>query len=1062
MKLKLNGLLALFVLLIAQLTFAQDKTVSGVVTDQSGLPIPGVNVLAKGSKTGTQTDFDGKFKVNATAGQTLVFSFTGMKTIEASAANGMKVKMADDAVQLEGLVVTALGVKKSEKAIGYAAQSIKGSSITEARESNLVNALSGKIAGVQITNSSGAVGASSRIVLRGASSITGNNQALFVVDGVPFDNSSGGSGLRGIAAAANAGSSGGRDLPNGVASLNPDDIESITVLKGPNAAALYGIRAAQGVVIITTKKGKEGNKNLGITFNSNLTFSNPLVLPDYQNSYGQSGTQGSDYFQYTDGSAGITADGTDESWGLPLDRGLSFVQWDSFKVGGAPLPWISHPNNVKDFYDTGVDVSNSLSLSSGNENGSFRFSLGNSNQKGMIPFTDFKKFNVSGNGTLKLGKNVTGSLTVNYFNDKSDNLPTVGYTGENVVQQFIWSARNVNFTDLKDWRNLPLATGGAAKGTPINWNTQFQNNPYWVLENNVNTYNRDRINGKTNISYNFAKNLTVSGGISIDHYSQVETTRQAFGSAQNQFGAGTAPNGSYTNLTKRYSEINSDFLFNYTTKLTQNIGLTMNFGGNQMKRVRTFIYGRASELELPNLYSLSNLKTGVTAGYLNDYNEQRINSIYGFGQLSYKTWFFLDFTGRNDWASVLPKSSNSFFYPSVTASLVLSDIFDTKNFGIDLLKLRGGWSKVGSTGALTAYNLNDTFTLTPGTYGNLGTVPATEFNNQLKPESVTGTEIGLDLNAFKNRLRFAASYYVQKNRDLLLPVDPSSASGFLASWQNAADMDNKGIELQLGATLIKTKDFSFDVDLNYAKNENTVVSLGGLDSYELGSQWGISLQARPGQPYGSLVGRDFERDTNGNVIMENGLPKIDATQKVIGNITPDFTGGANFTFKYKNIDLTTLIDAKIGGDIHSMSYAWGRYAGTLRETLIGREGGLVGNGVMSDGSGGYVANNVVVSAKAFNQTAYGNDVESSAIFDASYVKLRQISIGYSFSKKLLQGSSLDGLKLSLVARNIAILYKEAPHIDPESAFSSANGEQGQEFGQLPSARTIGFNLNVKF
>lgn len=1036
---------------------------TGTVTDQGGLPIPGVNVLVKGTSNGTQTDFDGKFKLSAKEGQKLVFSFLGMKTQEVSASSSMKVKMTDGSVELEGVVVTALGIKKSEKAIGYAAQSIKGSSLTEARESNLVNALSGKIAGVQITNSSGAVGASSRIVLRGASSITGNNQALFVVDGVPFDNSSGGSGLRGIAAAANAGSGGGRDLPNGVASINPDDIESITVLKGPNAAALYGIRAAQGVVIITTKKGKEGKNNLGITFNSNITFSNPLLLPSFQNSYGQSGDPSNgDFFQFTDGSAGTTADGTDESWGLPLDRGLSFVQWDSFKYGGAASPWVSHPNNVKDFYDTGIDQTNSLSLSGGSENGSFRFSVGNTDQKGMIPFTEFKKFNVSGNGSLKLGKNVTGNMSVNYFNDKSDNLPTVGYTGENVVQQFIWSARNVNFTDLRDWRNLPLATAGAAAGTPLNWNTQFQNNPYWVLENNVNTYNRDRVNGKVNLSYNFAKGLTISGNVALDHYSQIETTQQAFGSAQNQFGAGTAPNGSYTNLSKRYSEINADFLLNYTTNISENIGFNINLGGNQMKRIRTFIYGRASELELPNLYNLSNLKTGVTALYLNDYNEQRINSVYGFGQLSYKTWFFLDFTARNDWASVLPKANNSFFYPSVTGSLVLSDIFDTKKFGVDLLKLRGGWSKVGSTGALTSYNLNDTFLLTPGTYGNLGTVPGTEFNNSLKPESVTGTEVGLDLNAFKNRLRFAATYYVQKSRDLLLPVDPSSASGFLASWQNAADMDNKGIELQLGITLLKAKDFSFDVDLNYAKNENLVVGLGGLDSYELGSQWGISLQARPGQPYGSLVGRDFERDSNGNVIMENGLPKIDATQKIIGNITPDFTGGANFTMKYKNLDLSTLIDAKIGGDIHSMSYAWGRYAGTLEETLLGREGGIVGNGVMSNGAGGYVANNVVVSAKAFNQATYGNDVESSAIFDASYVKLRQVSIGYSFSKKLLQGSSIDGLKISVVARNLAILYKEAPHIDPESAFSSANGEQGQEFGQLPSARTIGFNVNLKF
>jgi TonB-linked SusC/RagA family outer membrane protein len=423
MKLKLKGILALFLLLIAQLTIAQDKTISGTVTDGAGVPVPGVNVLVKGSKSGTQTDVDGKFKVNATAGQTLVFSFTGMKTMEVSASNGMKVKMADSSQVLGEVVVTALGVKKSEKAIGYAAQAIKGNSLTEARESNLVNALSGKIAGVQVTNSSGAVGASSRLVLRGASSITGNNEALFVVDGVPFDNSSSNDrGYDNLRTSA-AGSGGGRDLPNGIASINPDDIESITVLKGPNAAALYGLRASNGVVIITTKSGKKGLSKGNVSYNSNITFSKPLVLPNYQNSYGQGST--SDYFEFVGGDSSGYNDGVDESWGAPLDRGLSFVQWDSFKVGGAPLPWISHPNNVKDFYDTGVSLSNSISISGGGEDANMRLSIGNNDEKGMIPFTDFKKFNVGLNGNMKLSEKLTAGISLNYFNDKRKRSTTI-------------------------------------------------------------------------------------------------------------------------------------------------------------------------------------------------------------------------------------------------------------------------------------------------------------------------------------------------------------------------------------------------------------------------------------------------------------------------------------------------------------------------------------------------------------------------------------------------------------------------------------------------------------
>jgi TonB-linked SusC/RagA family outer membrane protein len=1055
MKLKLKGILALFLLLIAQLTIAQDKTISGTVTDGAGVPVPGVNVLVKGSKSGTQTDVDGKFKVNATAGQTLVFSFTGMKTMEVSASNGMKVKMADSSQVLGEVVVTALGVKKSEKAIGYAAQAIKGNSLTEARESNLVNALSGKIAGVQVTNSSGAVGASSRLVLRGASSITGNNEALFVVDGVPFDNSSSNDrGYDNLRTSA-AGSGGGRDLPNGIASINPDDIESITVLKGPNAAALYGLRASNGVVIITTKSGKKGLSKGNVSYNSNITFSKPLVLPNYQNSYGQGST--SDYFEFVGGDSSGYNDGVDESWGAPLDRGLSFVQWDSFKVGGAPLPWISHPNNVKDFYDTGVSLSNSISISGGGEDANMRLSIGNNDEKGMIPFTDFKKFNVGLNGNMKLSEKLTAGISLNYFNDKSNNLPTVGYNNENVVQQFIWSARNVNFKDLRDWRNLPLASASSpAAGTPVNWNTNYQNNPYWTLETNRNTYDRDRITGSTNLGYKFTSNFSTTGKISIDHFSQLTTGRQAFGS-------NSAANGSYGENSLRYSEINAESILSYKNKITNDISFGLNFGGNTLKRIRTQKWGFASALELPEVYNLSNLKSGATAISGNNYNELRINSIFGFGQVSYKDYLFIDFSGRNDWASVFAKENDSFFYPAVSGSLVLSELLNTKTSKVNYIKLRGGWSKVGGIGALGAYNINTSYGLAVNGFGTQGNLPGTQFNPNIKPESVTGTEIGIDVNAFNNRIRFSGTYYTKISTDLIVNVPVSAASGYLQSWENIARMENKGIELQLGFTPVKSKDFSFDIDLNFAKNDNKVDDLGGvIKTINLGGQWGVTLEAIEGESYGSLVGRGFQKDTNGNVIFVNGIAQIETDKKILGNITPDWTGGANFSFKYKQFDFNTLIDAKIGGDLHSMSYSWGRYAGTLEETLIGRETGVVGNGVMSDGNGGYVTNNVVVPAKTFNQTAYGNTIEESAIFDASYIKLRQMSLGYSLPKKWLNNSPIDEIKFSVVARNLAILYRNTPHIDPETGFSSANGEQGQEFGQLPSARSYGFNLNVKF
>ncbi len=1045
MKLKFNGFLVLLVVLVAQITFAQERVVSGVVSDNAGLPLPGVSVLVKGTKSGTQTDFDGKYSIKASSSQVLIFSYVGMKTQEVTASSAtVNVKLASTAVELEGVVVTALGIKKSEKAIGYAAQSVKGASLTEARETNLVNALSGKIAGVQVTNSSGAVGASSRIVLRGNSSITGNNQALFVVDGVPFDNTS----------YSNADDTGGRDLPNGVASINPDDVESITVLKGPNAAALYGLRASNGVIIITTKSGKKGKGLSVASFNSNTTFTDPLILPKYQNSYGQGAT--SDYYEFVDGAGGGYNDGVDESWGPALDKGLSFVQWDSYKVGGAPLPWISHKDNVKDFYETGYSQSNNLSLSAGSDDANFRMSIGNSDEKGMLYNTDFKKFNVSLNGNIKLGEKLTGGITMNYFNDKSNNLPTGGYDNENAAQQFIWSARNVQFTDLKDWKNLPLApVGTPAEGTPLNWNTNFQNNPYWVLDTNTNTYDRDRVTGAAFVGYQVTNSISANGKISLDQYSQLTTSRQALGS-------NSAVDGSYGENSLRYSEINAEFILSYKKQFTEDINFSINFGGNNMKRIVTQNFGSISGLELPNFYNLSNIKSGTTPIFGNNYNEVRIGSLLGFGEVSYKDYLYINFSGRNDWASVLPTQNNSFFYPAVSGSLVLSELLDTKDSSVNYIKLRGGWSKVGGTGALGAYNLNSTYDLANNGWGNQASTPATQYNPNLKPESVIGVEVGIDLNAFKNRLRFSGTYYTKTSSDLLVPIQVSSSTGFTNVWDNIAEMENKGFELQLGVTALKTKDFAFDIDLNFAKNDNKVTSLGELDTYILGGQWGLTLEARPGHQYGDLVGRGFERDANGSVIYENGLPKIESTTKVLGNITPDWTGGANFTFKYKDFDFSTLIDAKIGGDVHSMTYAWGRYAGTLEESLIGRETGLVGNGVMSDGAGGYIPNNVVVSAKSFNQTAYGNTVEESAIFDASYVKLRQMAIGYSIPKKLLQNTPIQDFKFSIVARNLAILYKKAPHIDPETGFSSTNGNQGQEFGQIPSARSYGFNINVQF
>ncbi len=1041
MKTKFNGFLTLLLALVVQITFAQEKTVTGNVADASG-PLPGVTVLIKGANVGTQTDFDGNFSMKANIGDVLQFSFMGMQTVEKTvgAASTINVSMKEDAEALEEVVVTGFGRKVEKRSATFAVQQVGGDEMTAARETNIVNSLSGKIAGVQITNSSGAVGSSSRVVLRGAASITGNNQPLYVVNGVPLESGNYG----------NSGSGGGADLPNGISDINADDIESISVLKGPAAAALYGVRAANGVIQIKTKTGKKG-QGLGITFNSTMSVEDPLMLPDFQNSYGQGSNPY--FFEWVDGSTGSGS--VDESWGPPLDVGLEFVQWNSYTVGGAPLPWVSKPNNIKDFYDTGVTLNNSISFTGGAENIGYRLSVGSMDQTGMVPNTDLRRFSVSGSSTYTMSDKFTTSIDVNYARSKSDNFVTQGYNNENPVQQMIWSGRNVDFAALKDWRNLPLApVGTAAEGTPLNWNTVFQNNPYWVLDTNTRAYAKDRIVGNIALNYAINDRFNISGKVGTNFWSSRQNFRQAFGS-------NNAPNGYYDETNRTYIENNSEVIVSYNTKFTEDLAFELSAGGNSMYRKSELAYTAVPQLQLPGLYNVSNLAAGSSWVVSNSFSEQKINSLFGFGKFSYKNYLFLEFSARNDWSSLLPKDDNNFFYPSVTASAVITDMLQAKSDILSFLKVRGGWSEVGGIGALNPYQLVPTYALSSETWGgnSVAFLPSTLNNPTIKSESTVGTEFGLDVRMFNDKLRFNATYYDQTSSDLVVPVQVTAASGYTGAVQNVGEMNNKGFEVQLGATVVEKGDFKFDIDLNFAKNTNEVVSLGGLDALVLGGQWSMTLEAREGHAYGDIVGSYFVRE-GGEIVFENGLPKISTGTKVLGNITPDWTGGANFTFSYKNFSLNTLVDAKIGGDIYTMTTAWGRYAGVLEETILGRETGIVGDGVMLSG-GVYVPNNVVRTAEDYNKRAYSNSIVESSVFDASYVKLRQVMLSYKLPKKLIEKTLFTDINFSLVGRNLLILHKNAPHIDPESSFSDDNGNQGQEFGQLPSARSIGFNLQLK-
>lgn len=1050
----MKKVLLLFVLvtMCALQAIAQSRTVTGTVTDKgSGEPLVGASVVIQGTTVGVTTDFDGKYTIIVSdKSKLLEFSSVSYKkqTIAIDGnTNVINVQLEEDRLLLDQVVVTALGIPKAQKSVGYATQEVDGSSLIKAREANIVNSLNGRIAGVQITNSSGSVGSSTRIVLRGASSITGSTDPLFVVDGVPIDNGNYGT----------AGDGGGFDLPNGVADLNPDDIASITTLKGPNAAALYGLRAANGVVVITTKKGKAGSKGLGVSFNSSTTFERPLVLPDFQNSYGQGPDP--NFFYWVNGQ---TDDGgVDESWGPPLDVGLEFTQWNSYTVDGAPLPWVSQPNNIRNFYETGVTANNNVSFTGGTNNMGYRLSLGLMNQKGMIPNTDYKKYNIGGNTDFNVSSKLKLGLSVNYTKAQSGNLPTGGYDNENPVQQMIWSGRNVDFEALKDYENLPLApVNTAAEGTPINWNNVFQNNPYWVLHTNLNKLDKDRIIGNVNASYQILPNLTLSAKTGTDHWSSMTTEQKAKGS--NEF-----PEGYYREASRFYTETNSDVMLAFNKRLNDNLELSASLGANRMNRNYRILVGEAPQLELPGVYNLSNVKAGVPVSLTNRIEKQRINSVYGTAQLALKSAIYLDLTARNDWASVLPTENNSFFYPSATLSVVVTDLLKMNSKALPYLKVRGGWAKVGSTGALGPYSLQQAYDFRDNPFGSTGLLynPQQLNNPNLISETTTGTEFGLDARFLDNRLRLDVTYYNQKSKDLIVPVEVSAASGYITALQNIGEMSNKGIELQLGATIVKTKDFSFEALINWAKNKNEVVSLGGLEALNLGGQWNVSLQAREGMPYGVLLGPGFLRSPDGQIIHKDGIPQIDPTFKILGDIQPDWTGGVTLNLKYKFVSFNTIIDGKKDGDIYSMTTTWGRYAGVLQETLLGRETGIVGTGVKNVGTDDapqYVANDIVVRAETYNKAAYANSIAESSVFDASFIKLRQVMLSFDLPNKWFDKTIFHGASISVVGRNLAILHRNAPHIDPETGFSSKNSEQGQEFGQLPSARSIGFNLNFNF
>lgn len=1032
--------------LLAGNAWAQTRTVSGRVSGPDGAPLPGVTVVERGTTNGIATGVDGAYSLTVQEGATLIYSFIGFANQEVAIVgrpNTIDIRLATDARQLSEVVVTALGIEREERSLGYAVQEISGGALDRAREVNVVNSLSGKVAGVQVTGASGNMGGSSRILIRGANSIAGNNQPLFVIDGVPIDNSN-------YTSLNQARGAGGYDYGNLAQDINPDDIASVSVLKGPTAAALYGTRASNGVILITTKSGK-GAQGIGVTVNSGVTFDRIYILPNYQNLYGggngpftplnPANGEPEAYFAF------------DESWGPRLD-GRLVRQWYSYFPDdpdfGKMTPWLPNPNNIQDFFETGVTFTNNVAVAGGNEKSNFRLSYTNLDQKFVLPNSELGRNTLAFSGGSQLSDKLSVGVSANYVANSALGRPGTGYSGNNVMQQFNqWSQRQMSMEKLMDYE----APGGIQRTWNItsatNLTPKYSDNPYWTRYKNYQNDTRNRIFGNFNATYAFTDWLKLTGRVMNDNYTDRREERIAVGSQAIS---------EYVEAVREFRETNTDLILNLNRDFGEAFSLNAFIGGNRMYTRYNLNQGATQGgLSVPGFYNLQNSKDPVLV--TDRTSERAINSVFGSTSLGFRDMLYLDLTLRNDWSSTLPAENNSYMYPSATASFVFTELgpLSGQNF-LEFGKLRGGWAQVGND--TDPYRILTTYTALQNFGSNPRfTVPNAQNNPNLRPERTTSWEVGADLRFLDNRIGLDVTYYDSYTVDQIFPVDVSAATGFRSTIINAGRMENKGIEAVLNLTPIRTTDFTWDITVNWARNRNKVVKLiEGVDNYRLvNAPFGISVNAREGQPYGTLVGTDFVYDEQGRkVVKANGYYAVSSQVVPLGNVMPDWTGGISNRISYKGIMATALIDGQRGGDLYSISNMFGKYSGMLEETAANniRELGVIADGVMADGS----PNTVRVPTQNFFQSLYG--IKGAHVYDASFIKLREVTLGYTFPDRIFGNTPFRGVTLSAVGRNLALLYRNIPHVDPEAALSSGN-IQGIEGAQLPSVRSVGFNLTFR-
>lgn len=1056
--------------LVAQPVAAQQMTVvSGTVTSAANAPIQGASVAIPALGLGAMTDETGHYNFAVpgarVTGQpvTITARRIGFRQVSASITlSGATVEknftLAEAPTQLEEVVTTALGIEKSRKSLGYAQQSVDSSMLTRTRDVNIASTLEGKVAGLTVTSAT-TQGGSAKIVLRGQNSINNNNnEPLYVVDGIPIDNSNfaGGSLVRGY---------GGYDYGNAAQDLNPDDIAEISVLKGPTAAALYGSRAANGAILVTTKSGK-GTKGFNWSASSNTTFEDPLRLPEYQNKWGQgfdgvtcdsiANKNSTAYqecgFSYVDGNYGGVNDGVDESWGPRLD-GRPRSQFSFTTPGGAEVrPWVAHPNNVESFFQTGRTQITNVAALGANDRANFRLSLTNQAVQGIVPNNTLGRIT----GTLNAGANITNKLNASgeimYTRNSGLNRPGTGYDEANPMMGFVWFGRQVDIARLKHNYVTP-------DGQQISWNYSYHNNPWWNQYMNTNRDDRDRVIGSAQATYNFAPWLNGMVRTGTDFYRDFRAYNISAGWIGGLFDGGDYSQGGFQEATRFNRETNTDFRLSANHGFVDGLlGAKFDFGG-----VRRTVAYRASafgtdQLLIPGVYNIGNSAKPVNPG--ENVSQRQVNSLFAQSDLSWKDYLFLNLTARNDWSSTLPKANNSYLYPSASLGYVFTEAVPMLTFGntLNYGKFRAGWSSVGN-GDTDPYSLRIQFNpstnfSTPS--GPVGRYPVPDLlpNKDLKPESTVSFETGLELQFFENRLGFDGTYYSKASTNQILKADISRSSGFAQQVLNAGRVTNKGVELQMTATPVQLGNgFTWNATVNYAQNRSMVESLyPGLQTVLLGpSNWGATIEARAGRPYGIIYGTTFKRDAQGRLVLLNGLPQSSGKKAVLGNYNPKWNGSINNDFRFRGVDFSFLVDTRQGGQLYSSGIMWASYSGQLKETE-NRDQPLLIAGVNADGS----ANTTKVSVQDYYHSLW--PIQERWVFDASFVKLREMRLGFNLPQQLGERVGLKNIKAAVVGRNLA-LWSKVKHIDPESAFSTSN-EQGIEMGQLPTTRSVGFQISV--